>query len=106
MGERHGYWSPVTSNIDWCEPNYLLSHYVAEFWNSVSSTILIITGLYILRKAQRHQMSWPCWLQGFNIVSVGVGSVMFHGTLTHWAQWMDELPMFGATLVAAGAFYS
>jgi len=104
--KREGYWSPVTSNIDWCEPNYLLSYHVVELWNSISSTVIVAEGLHILRKARRHQMSWPCLLQGFNIFSIGVGSALFHGTLTRWAQWMDELPMFGATLVAAGAFYA
>lgn len=30
----HGYWGPASSTVDWCEPNYVFSHYVAEMFNS------------------------------------------------------------------------
>jgi hypothetical protein len=26
-----GYWSSNTSSIDWCERNYAITHYIAEF---------------------------------------------------------------------------
>jgi hypothetical protein len=31
------YWGSVDANIDWCERNYEVTPYVAEFWNAISS---------------------------------------------------------------------
>lgn len=29
--DREGYWGPTTSTLDWCEENYALTQFVAEF---------------------------------------------------------------------------
>lgn len=36
--DREGYWGPPTSTLDWCEENYAVSYYIAEFceWNRAS----------------------------------------------------------------------
>ncbi|KAF9971068.1 Alkaline ceramidase 3 [Actinomortierella ambigua] len=48
--DKLGYWSPTTSSVDWCENNYVVSYYIAEFWNSFSSLFIIaiaIAGAYL-----------------------------------------------------------
>lgn len=35
--DKSGYWGPVTSTMDWCESNYVVTEYVAEFYNSISN---------------------------------------------------------------------
>eukprot|EP00039_Didymoeca_costata_P031740 m.356321 g.356321 ORF g.356321 m.356321 type:complete len:80 (-) comp90136_c0_seq1:223-462(-) len=40
-----GYWGRHTSSIDWCERNYAVLDFVAEFWNTVTSLVILFAGL-------------------------------------------------------------
>ena len=82
-----GYWE-FTASIDWCEENYTMSFYIAEFWNTISSISMIICGMYIRDKSLSRLMSL-----------VGVGSVFFHMTLSRYAQALDEVPMIWLSLM-------
>jgi len=96
-----GWWGPITSNVDWCERNYVVTHYIAEFYNSTSSIPMILMGIF--------GMIWSFQLQTqfqlrfissfFFLALVGVGSTMFHMTLLYEYQLLDELPMILGTLV-------
>ena len=45
MAERtiFGFWIEhgAPSIVDWCEPNYVVSLYVAEWWNTLSSVPMV-----------------------------------------------------------------
>jgi len=49
-GDLPGFWGPVTSTIDWCEHNYVVTYYVAEFWNTVRLFVYVGSPV-ILRRA-------------------------------------------------------
>eukprot|EP00760_Papus_ankaliazontas_P033921 PhM_4_TR6797/c0_g1_i1/m.84861/K04711/ACER3, YDC1; dihydroceramidase len=119
------YWGKPSSNMDWCEPNYVHSPYVAETWNFLSSIPIATFALYgvyfvwfgartsaALRRSQQHNhhMSQQGALPHFHqqglyalvymvIVGVGLGSMAFHGTLTHQGQALDEVPMLWAAMM-------
>ncbi|GFO35894.1 alkaline ceramidase 3 [Plakobranchus ocellatus] len=38
-----GYWGKQTATLDWCEDNYAVSYYVAEFWNTVSNALMLFS---------------------------------------------------------------
>jgi dihydroceramidase len=93
-----GLWGPVTSTVDWCEPNYLVSRLVAEPFNTVSSAAMIAAGLTGLL---RHRRTLPArYLAAFALlVLVGAGSAAFHATLKFELQLLDELPMLYLVLL-------
>ncbi|KAF9185250.1 Alkaline ceramidase 3 [Haplosporangium sp. Z 11] len=92
--DQIGYWSPNTASVDWCENNYVVTYYIAEFWNTISSLFIILLGelgLYLCPTKERR------FKVAFRTVSiVGIGSTLFHGTLRHKMQLLDELPMIYA----------
>jgi len=88
-----GYWEPHTSSIDFCESNYLHTHYVAEIHNMWSSIVGIslfgVLGLMCGNPSKELRFS----IAYFILVLIGVGSACLHATL-HWVyQSSDELPM-------------
>ncbi len=102
-----GYWVGfgAPSNVDWCEPNYVHSVFVAEWWNTWSSFAIVALAIVVGVRARR--VPWrdkPRFaLAAFAVAVVGVGSALFHGTLLRTAQAADELPMVytGLTFVYA-----
>ncbi|KAF9930182.1 Alkaline ceramidase 3 [Linnemannia zychae] len=96
--DKIGYWSPNTSSIDWCENNYTYSYYIAEFWNSISSlAIVAIAVIGHANLASYKERRMKLLMQAFGVI--GIGSVLFHGTLRHKMQLLDELPMLYAATI-------
>ncbi|KAL4220740.1 Alkaline ceramidase 3 [Mactra antiquata] len=88
-----GYWGLPSSTIDWCEENYAVSHFIAEFWNTVSNVSMILPPLvtvFLLIKQNFEPRLIACHI---SLLSVGFGSWCFHMTLLYSMQLLDELPM-------------
>lgn len=110
-----GYWGNRTATIDWCENNYEVTYYIAEFWNTVSNLILILFPLYGIYWSLKHisfankystnqkkyfKIPTSLLICHFGLSLVGVGSWMFHMTLLYPMQLLDELPMiFGSGIL-------
>ena len=92
-----GYWGEVTSTVDWCEPNYGVSHFIAEPFNTLSSLAMVAAGIVGLARhrelARRYRIAFAL------LVLVGLGSVAFHASLRFATQLLDELPMVYLVLV-------
>ncbi len=80
----------VTATVDWCEPNYVISPYCAEFANTVSSLVISLAGAvgYVLYGQNVKTMRLFALL-----ATVGFGSCLFHSTLDRRLQMLDEIPM-------------
>jgi dihydroceramidase len=92
VSETIGHWLPHTSSIDFCEPDYLLNHYVAEPFNVASSVFIMVLGLCGLLHSNPTQESMFS-LHFVIVIAVGLGSVLLHTTLQAFPQSLDEVPM-------------
>ncbi|KAB5554877.1 ceramidase [Coniochaeta sp. 2T2.1] len=89
-----GYWSPSTSIANFCEEDYAITKYIAEFINSISNFAYIYFAL-------RHT-GWNlrCLDQmSGSLLMVGLCSLLYHVTLRQGAQYSDDVSM----LFLAGA---
>lgn len=96
-----GVWGPKTASVNWCEPDYVYTPWVAELGNSLSSFFIVGYGLWgilgHLRLGARLERRYPAAFGMF--VVVGVGSFLFHATLLRPMQLLDELPMIWANSI-------
>lgn len=91
-------WGPVTADYDWCESNYVILPFVAEFFNTVSSIPVLLSGLLFLRRTLQYRYGNFFTAASIGVAIIGLGSMAFHGTLLRWAQVLDELPMLWSSL--------
>ncbi|PVI07104.1 alkaline ceramidase-like protein [Periconia macrospinosa] len=97
-----GRWGIPSSNQNFCEEDYVITHYIAEFVNTLTNLTYVIYGIHGLRRVQPQKdgglfstLAFPYW----GLISVGVLSGWYHATLNYHSQMGDDLSMF----VAVGA---
>ena len=86
-------WGGITATLDWCEENYIVSTFVAEWWNTVSNLVIILLSWFGYQMAVKYELEPRFRASYLTLFVVGVGSAAFHCTLKYWAQMLDELPM-------------
>ena len=105
MGAHAPYWGSVTASVNWCEPDYVYTPYIAEWWNTLTSFPIFALALYGffvgLRQGYSKRVLAPLLLMAV----VGFGSMAFHGTLQKWGQAIDELAMIWAAAALVFAVF-
>jgi dihydroceramidase len=91
--DAEGFWGPKTAIENWCEADYHVSPYIAEFWNTLSSLPIVLWGVFGLHKHSTLRLEFRFVLSLALFVVVGLGSMAFHCTLLRVSQLADELPM-------------
>jgi dihydroceramidase len=87
-----GVWGSKTATVNWCEADYVVTPYIAEIGNSLSSLSIVFNGVFGLIMHYR-TVELPYILAFVAIVIVGFGSFAFHATLRRDMQVLDEVPM-------------
>ncbi|KAK3094993.1 hypothetical protein FSP39_008837 [Pinctada imbricata] len=57
MAPVDGLWGSPTATIDWCEENYKVTPFIAEFWNTLSNIFFIIPSIlmFYIAVIERHE---------------------------------------------------
>ena len=79
------YWGTPDVSINFCEDKYVVSNYIAEYYNTMSALSYIIVGL-IFSRTRLKRLSKI-------IMMLGVGTALLHSTLRFYGQWLDEVSM-------------
>ena len=104
MAPPVGYWETLgfsPSSVDFCEPNFERSAWVAEPWNAASSLPYVALGIFgvcvanpMRRAPAAHGWERPAFALAYLLTAViGAGSVALHATMIAPGQAADEAPM-------------
>ena len=90
--------APPTSSLT---PVARLEAYLSEPFNTATSAAYPLCAGYAWRL--HHRLSLSRWhrLMLSVTMAMGIGSMIFHGTLRYWAQLLDELPLYAMAVLAA-----
>jgi len=101
-----GYWSPVTSTLNWCEEDYYATPYAAEIVNTMTNLLFLYLGVRGIVNCitQGHDRIFLVTFCGYLLV--GTGSFLFHSTLKYPMQLVDELSMIYTTCIMFYATFS
>jgi dihydroceramidase len=67
-----GFWEPHSSSVDFCEPNYHLSKYIAEPHNALSSLFISLVG-FIGMLYSNPLGEWPFAILFGHLFVIGLG---------------------------------
>ncbi|OTA55105.1 hypothetical protein K449DRAFT_337959 [Hypoxylon sp. EC38] len=100
-GDPHalnGAWSPPTSRANFCEEDYALTFFLAEFINSISNIAYVYLALRYMRGAGNRGIFAPRLdFMSISLLGLGIGSFLFHASLRYSLEFADEFSMLGLT---------
>ncbi|KAJ4367502.1 alkaline ceramidase ydc1 [Neocucurbitaria cava] len=95
--EQEGWWSPITSTIDWCEENYVVTQYSAEIINTLTNLLFMYLAAKGIRNCLKHGHDTVFLVAFIGYLLVGSGNPM---------QLVDELSMIYTTCLMNFATFS
>ncbi|KAL7930228.1 ceramidase [Trichoderma chlorosporum] len=87
------FWGSQTSYLNFCEEDYIITRYIAEFINTLSSLVFVAYGIYGLLQLRSKHPDVSRLVPYFGLIGVGLCSAGYHMTLKYHTQMSDELSM-------------
>ena len=79
------FWGSPDVSVSFCEDKYVVSNYIAEYYNTMSALSYVIVGLFFYKTRLKNLSKI--------IILLGLGTALLHGTLRFYGQWLDEISM-------------
>ncbi|KAJ4456347.1 putative alkaline phytoceramidase [Paratrimastix pyriformis] len=90
---RSGFWGTTTTPF--CEVGYLVTPYIAEFWNCISNCAYLFVGISGLVSAFKRNSEWRFKSLHLFVILIGLGSGLYHMTMMRSWSLLDIGPMIG-----------
>ncbi|KAH7031867.1 alkaline ceramidase-like protein [Macrophomina phaseolina] len=103
---QDGFWSPVTSTLNWCEEDYYATIYSAEIVNTLTNLLFVYLAFKGINNCLRNDHDAIFLVTYLGYLVVGTGSFLFHTTLKYPMQLVDELSMIYTTCLMFYATFS
>jgi len=103
--EKFNRWGKPTATINWCEEDYVVTPYCAEFVNSITNVIFMYLAIRGMRNCLHEGHDKIFFISFLGFFGVGLGSFLFHSTLWYSMQLVDELSMIYTTCLMAWASF-
>jgi len=85
--------------IDWCEHNYAVTPFIAEFFNTITAVPLAALAIHGMRKSSAARLLDRFQLCYLLMFIMSLGTAAFHATLWLPCQYMFELPRIWGVLL-------
>ncbi|ETO33593.1 hypothetical protein RFI_03509 [Reticulomyxa filosa] len=87
----HYYWGNPTAHINWCEEDYVIVPWIAEFHNTWTSLLFTVSGINALRVCYKWKLPYVYGIGCFALINTGIWSAYFHASLKWHGQKLDEI---------------
>ena len=90
------FWGKKDASVNFCEDKYSKSQYIAEYNNTLSCLFYLVPAI-LYRKTKIKNISLCLFF-------LAIGSMLLHGTLRYYGQWLDEISMLSLSYMTIKEF--
>ncbi|RBR16964.1 hypothetical protein FVER53590_05725 [Fusarium verticillioides] len=93
---QEGFWGEPTSTLNWCEEDYVISHYAAEITNTLTNALFIALGVRGVRNCFKYKhdtvfvIAYLGYLSRLFSIALGIGLVVLSISITVYYHYIQD----------------